>query len=103
MSHLQKAPEDGKVSGGLGSWERAAAARLLWGTFVVFYFNAKKLKRNLTWHPLPTFPIIQGKCQTDVLKGWKNEMKGTFRIYRAENQKPVEIRTSMSAKLSINA
>lgn len=53
--------------------------------------------------PLPTFPIPQGKCQTDVLKGWKNEMKGTFRIYRAENQKPGEIRTLMSTKLAINA
>lgn len=53
--------------------------------------------------PLPTFPIPQGKCQTDVLKGWKNEMKGTFRIYRAENQKPGEIRTLMSTKLAVNA
>ena len=30
-------------------------------------------------------------------------MKGTFRIYRAENQKPGEIRTLMSTKLAINA
>lgn len=30
-------------------------------------------------------------------------MKGTFRIYRAENQKPVEIRTLMSTKLATNA
>lgn len=30
-------------------------------------------------------------------------MKGTFRIYRAENQKPVEIRTLMSTKLDVNA
>lgn len=30
-------------------------------------------------------------------------MKGTFRIYRAENQKPGEIRTLMSTKLAVNA
>lgn len=30
-------------------------------------------------------------------------MKGAFRIYRAENQKPVEIRTLMSTKLAVNA
>jgi hypothetical protein len=47
-------------------------------------------------------PVPQGKCQTDVLCEWKNEMKGTFRVYRAENQKPVEISTPMSTKLVIN-
>lgn len=65
--------------------------------------QCKEVKKELTWHHLPTFPVIQGKCQTDVLKGWKTEMKGTFRIYRAENQKPVEIRTLMSTKLAVNA
>lgn len=65
--------------------------------------QCKEVKKELTCHLPPTFPISPGKCQTDVLKGWKNEMKGTFRIYRAENQRPVEIRTLMSTKLAINA
>lgn len=93
----------GRWAPALGGRARARCCPVLWGTFLASSFNAEKLKRHWLGTPPPTFPIAQGKCQTDVLKGWKNEMKGTFRIYRAENQKPVEIRTLMSTKLAVNA
>lgn len=39
------------------------------------------------------------------LKVWKNQMKGTFRIYRVENQKnkkPMEIRMLMNRNYVVN-